>query len=72
LPTQAASPDLRKLLTDGVNDSLSACGKPQCLPESDVGIDHLSTSYAGKLVTVLGKGGGVSVTVRADHASIEG
>jgi mono/diheme cytochrome c family protein len=28
--------------------------------------------YAGKLVTVLGKGGGVSVTVRADHASIEG
>jgi hypothetical protein len=29
-------------------------------------------SYAGKLVTGLGKGGGVSVTVRADHASIEG
>jgi hypothetical protein len=29
-------------------------------------------SYAGKLVTGLGKGGGVSVTVSADHASIEG
>ena len=27
-------------------------------------------SYAAKLVTVLGKGGGVSVTVRADHTSI--
>jgi len=33
---------------------------------------RLGASYAGKLVTVLGKGGGVSVTVRADHASIEG
>jgi len=34
--------------------------------------DEIAGSYAGKLVTVLGKGGGVSVTVRADHASIEG
>jgi len=34
------------------------------------GLRMRQTSYAGKLVTGLGKGGGVSVTVRADHTSI--
>jgi hypothetical protein len=40
--------------------------------EVEGGLWIVPPSYAGKLVTVLGKGGGVSVTVRADHASIEG
>jgi hypothetical protein len=41
---------------------------PLAFIDSDA--DAAWASYAGKLVTGLGKGGGVSVTVRADHTSI--